>query len=143
MEKDELKEILDAFKREVTTELRHAEAMTASKFTHIDTRFDSHNMVMSKLGDTLTVASQRNLDALVTSQKLMSDATATMLGKNEQSLQRLHNRIDAIDNKLVEGGRLFAEFGQRIAHLERIVYSGGGILAAGVAGLAFKILGAG
>lgn len=143
MEKDELKEILDNFKSQVMTELRHSEAMNSSKFTHIDTRFDSQNMVMAKLGDTLSSASQKNLEALVSSQKLMSEATATMLGKNEQSLQRLHNRIDSIDTKLVEGSRLFAEFGQRIAHLERIVYSGGGLLGAGIAGLAFKVLGGG
>lgn len=138
MEKTELKEILDGFKEQLRLEIRHQEALNAGTFQQINTRFDSQNLVIAKLGDTLTDASSKNLDAMVTSQKMMAEATSQMLGKNEQSLQRLHNRIDNIDKQLGEGSKIFAEFGQRITQLERIVYSGGSLLAAGLATLFFQ-----
>ncbi|HAC90117.1 MAG TPA: hypothetical protein DCF63_05710, partial [Planctomycetaceae bacterium] len=67
--------------------------------------------------------------------------TKTILDANKDSLTRVHARLDDIKAELGDGSKKFVELHQRISNIERLVYGGGSMLAAGVVGLAFKVLG--
>jgi chromosome segregation ATPase len=141
MTADDLKAVLAEFKNRVEEKLDHQDELLEQKFSTINTRFDSQNMALVRVGEIVQKAGEASQDAISRSQEAMSQNTRTLMEANKDSLTRVHQRLDEIKSELADGSKKFVELSGRISNLERLVYGGGSLLAAGLASLFFKSFG--
>lgn len=126
---------------------RRDESMSERLKGHCD-RIDSIGRILESLSDDIHKTSSQYLTSICKSQEVMVSQTQqmqqTMQERTEESrsaLVRVHERLDAIKSQIGESSDKQGRIETRLHHLERLVFGGGALLAASIAGLAVKALG--
>jgi hypothetical protein len=145
MENSQFEKTLEKFEnrldQRISERLSHHDQIFSQKISNVELRIESQNLALVKIGEIIQRSGQSNSEAISKSQQAMVEQTKILMDGNKESLTRVHLRLDEIKTELSNGSERFGKLETRIAHLERIVFTGFSIVGASAVGAIFKFFG--